>query len=200
VVAAALLQSQSVFAQVNQQVQQVSQGSKKVSFRQAEWKTLHLEDMTQVETAAATLKRIGCEVTQSQHEGHIDLRFRCVAWKTMSLETEQQVNQWSKWLIDNGLNTVVRNPPANTTMPTVSYHLPQPVSAHLHDPVEAQQVIEILKMLGCEVQSFDHDGHLDINVQCGEWLTLGVATEEVAHEWQAWLKSNGFETQHTHIK
>lgn len=200
VLTSAILQTQTSFAQVNTQAQQVSQGSKKISFRQAEWKTLHLEDMAQVESASATLKRIGCEVTQSQHDGHVDLRFRCATWKTMSLETEQQVNQWSKWLIDNGLNTVIRNPPANTTMPTVSYRLPQAVSAHLHDQVEAQQVIEILNMLGCEVQSFDHDGHLDINVQCNEWLTLGVATEDTAHEWQAWLKSNGFETQHTHVK
>ena len=48
-------------------------------------------------------------------------------------------------------------------------------------------------MLGCDVRSFNHEGHLDINVECPEWIVLGVATEDTAHEWQAWLDSNGFE-------
>lgn len=200
VAAAAILPTQTLSAQVNTPAQQVSQGTKKISFRQVEWKTLHFQDMAQVETASATLKQIGCEVMQSQHEDHIDVRFRCVSWKTMNLETNDQVNQWAKWLIENGLNTVIMNPPADTKMPTVAYHLPEPVSAHLHDPQEAQQVIEILTMLGCDVRSFNHEGHLDINVKCPEWITLGVATEDTAHEWQAWLNSNGFETRHTHIQ
>lgn len=198
--AALVLQAQTLTAQVNTPVQRVSQSTKKVSFRQVEWKTLHLKDMTEAETASATLKQIGCEVMHSQHEDHVDVRFRCVSWKTMNLETDQQVSQWSKWLIDNGLNTVIMNPPAGTTMPTVAYYLPETVSAHLHNPQEAQQVIEILNMLGCDVRSFNHEGHLDINVECPEWITLGVATEEVAHEWQAWLDSNGFETRHTHVQ
>lgn len=195
-----VLQTQTATAQIDTPARQVSQGIKKISFRQPEWKTLHLQTMEQVNSASATLEQIGCEVTQAQHEDHIDLQFRCVSWKTMTLETDQQVDQWSKWLIENGLNTVILNPPADTKMPTVDYFLPEPVSAHLHDPQEAQQVIEILKMLECDVQSFDHNGHLDINVQCPQWMTLAVATEEVAHEWQAWLKSNGFETRHTHVQ
>ena len=127
VMAAFVLQAQTLSAQVNTPVQRVSQSTKKISFRQAEWKTLHLKDMTEAETASATLKQIGCEVMQSQHEDHVDVRFRCGSWKTMNLETEQQVNQWAKWLIDNGLNTVIMNPPADTKMPTVAYYLPEPV-------------------------------------------------------------------------
>ncbi len=117
-----VLPTQTLIAQTNTPAQQVSQGTKKISFRQPEWKTLHLQDMTQVETASATLKQIGCEVMQSQHDDHVDLKFRCVAWKTMTLETDQQVGQWSKWLVDNGLNTVILNPPAGTQMPTVNVH------------------------------------------------------------------------------
>lgn len=195
-----LLQTQSVMGQVNTQAQTVSHGKKKISFRQAEWKTLHLEDATKAETATATLKRIGCEVMQSQHDDHVDLKFRCITWKTLSFDTDQQVNQWVTWLVGNGLDTVVRNPPADTKLPTVKYRLTEPVAAHLHDREEAARVIEILNMLGCEVKTSEHNGHLDVNVQCPEWITLGVTTEEVAHEWQAWLDSNGFETQHTHIQ
>lgn len=182
------------------QTQQVRQSSKQISFRLAEWKTMHVNGQAEATRTSDTLKQIGCEVVQSQHEEHFDVKFRCPTWKTMSLDTDQQVNQWLNWLVENGLDTLVRNPPANTKMPTVSYHLPEPVSAHMHDRAEIEQVTGILKMLGCKVNTSEHNGHIDVHVECSEWMTLGVTTEKTAHEWQAWLKSNGFETRHTHVQ
>ena len=187
--------------QANAQVaaQQAAQNSKQISFQQTAWQTKHLHDAGKAAEMVQQLEDLGCEVTQNQHDGHIDVRYRCVNWQTIDLPTNDQVTQWKTWMQQSGLQTVVRNPGENSGMPTVSYRLPENQHAHLHDAAEAAQIVSIFKMLGCNVETSDHNGHLDLSVACQEWITMGVESEDTAHQWQAWLDSNGFETKHTHL-
>ena len=197
----AILISGSLFSnQANAQVaaQQAAQSSKQISFQQTAWQTKHLHDADQAAAMVKQLEELGCEVTQGQHNGHIDVRYRCVNWQTLDLPTDDQINQWKTWMQQSGLQTIVRNPAADAGMPTVSYRLPQNQRAHLHDSAQAAQIVSIFKMLGCEVETSDHNGHLDLSVDCQQWIVMGVETEDAAHQWQDWLNSNGFETKHTH--
>lgn len=177
---------------------QVAQSTKQISFQQTAWQTKHLHNAEETEQMVRQLQELGCEVTQSQHNGHIDVRYRCLNWQTMDLQTDDQVTQWKTWLQQSGLQTIVRNPAADTEMPTVSYRLLQNKRAHLHDSEQVGQIVSIFKMLGCVVETSDHNGHLDLSVDCPDWVTMGVESEDAAHQWQAWLDSNGFETKHTH--
>ncbi len=171
---------------------------KSISYQLASWKTKHIHDAAKIAQSLKDLKRIGCEVVQNQHGNHVDIRYRCVAWKTMRLDNDQQVQEWNDWLTKNGMETVVLNPPSNTKLATVRYRLPAWGSAHLHDPKQADAIIGMFKLLGCEVTQHDHNGHVDARFRCEKWTTIGVATDQSAHVWQAWLKNNGFETQHSH--
>ena len=196
---AVLVGNENVQAQ-QVEAHQASQSTRQLSFFQSEWKTLHLHDAKQAETTVSTLKQLGCEVEQAQHEGHIDLKFRCTTWRSMSLESDDQVKQWLDWMTETGLDTVVRNPQEGLNLPTVSYRLNEVQRAHLADEATAENAKMIFKMLGCQVQTNSHDGHIDLAVDCPEWIVLGVTSEDLAHEWQAWLNSNGFETRHTHLR
>lgn len=178
---------------------QAAASQKIVGFRAPKWKTIHSSSEAEAQSTVATLKKIGCEVETANHGNHIDIKFRCPEWRSMILDTSTLVNQWSLWCETQGMETVVINPPANTRKPTVRYRIQRPKTVHLHDPVKAKQIINTLSLLGCDVKTADHNGHIDTTFHCPQWLTLEVATEDHAHSWQKWLRESGFETQHTHV-
>ncbi|MEM6362826.1 MAG: hypothetical protein AAF539_12275 [Planctomycetota bacterium] len=69
---------------------------------------------------------------------------------------------------------------------------------HIHDTKKADTIEETLKKLKCEVKRHAHNGHDDVKYRCKEWKTLELKTHDEAHQWEAWLKQYGFETQHKH--
>ena len=173
---------------------------KKIGFRATEWKTIHSNSEANAQTEIATLKKIGCEVISENHDNHIDVKYRCPEWKAIKVTTDQLVNQWSTWCVGKGMETVVLNPSANTKKPTVKFRLTEAKSAHLHDPVQAAQIVNTLKLIGCDVTTNQHGDHMDATFSCPQWLTVELQSEDSAHAWQKWLDDSGFETQHTHVK
>lgn len=174
-------------------------GAKKVGFRLASWKTIHTHDQESVKSNVATLKKLGCEVATNNHGDHVDVRYRCVNWKSMELPSEQLAVQWTDWLSDKGLETVVVDPPTDTKKPTVSYRLVKPRTVHLHESDQAEKIMAALKLIGAKVSQNEHGDHIDATFSCPQWKTIELPTEKKAHEWQAWLKKSGFETRHTHV-
>jgi hypothetical protein len=194
----------TVTAQVTEQPTQqpsatpVSTSVKKIGFRVTQWKTIHSHDATATESEMETLNRIGCEVVTANHGNHVDLRYRCVSWKTIELPTADLSAQWTQWLTEKGMETVIVNPPAETQLPTVKFRLPAEKTLHLHDQQAMQQIADTLKMVEVEVKLHSHGDHMDAKFQCPEWKSIGLVNEAQAIAWQKWLDEAGFETQHTH--
>jgi hypothetical protein len=178
----------------------VSAAPKIVGYRAPDWKSVHTQSEDEAKTMVAALKKIGCEVDTANHGNHIDVKFRCAEWRSMKVKTHGLQAQWATWCESQGLETVVVNPPANTRRPTVSFRLPTPRTVHLHDVLKAKQIMNTLSLVGCELQTKDHNGHIDATFSCPEWTTIELTSEDSAHGWQKWLNESGFETKHTHVK
>ncbi|MDG1874546.1 MAG: hypothetical protein P8J27_11590 [Mariniblastus sp.] len=179
---------------------QANASFKKLGFRVANWKTTHSHSETHAQEEIATLKKIGCEVETEAHGNHVDVRYRCPEWRSIKLSTDQLINQWSTWCAAKGMETVIMNPPANTKLPTVKFRLTASRTVHLHNPKEAAQIVNTLKLVGCQVATNSHGDHMDATYSCPEWVTIELVNEKTAHSWQKWLNDSGFETQHTHVK
>ncbi|MFH5805480.1 hypothetical protein [Alienimonas sp. DA493] len=80
----------------------------------------------------------------------------------------------------------------------VAYRAEKWQSAHFDDAEKAQKHAATLKKLGCEVKTGAHGGHTDVSHRCPEWREISLKTHEKAHQWEDWLKANGFETRHAH--
>mgnify|MGYP007059433200 CR=1 FL=1 len=73
-----------------------------VDYRLTQWKTRHFHDAKKAELHLTTLKRLGCEVKQDAHNGHIDVKYRCPNWRRMLLKTHSAAHRWEKWLTSAG--------------------------------------------------------------------------------------------------
>lgn len=80
----------------------------------------------------------------------------------------------------------------------VAYRLGRWKTVHFDDAQAAQRHLETLKRLGCEAETHDHAGHIDVRYRQPTWTPLALATDDVAHQWESWLKRSGFETLHGH--
>lgn len=80
----------------------------------------------------------------------------------------------------------------------LTYSLPEWKTTHSRDQKEADELVAILKGLGCEVRADQHDGHGDVVFRCARPMHLELASHKVAAGWEDWLKKTGFRTQHTH--
>lgn len=61
-------------------------------------------------------------------------------------------------------------------------------------PADAQQQLETLKQLGCEAMLEQQQGRIDVRFRAVRWTKVTVDNYELAHEWEKWLKTSGFET------
>lgn len=77
-----------------------------VEFRLPQWRTMHFPTTEKAEQHLRTVKKLGCEATKHDHNGHVDVRYRCVKWKQMKLATDQEAHQWVHWLQRIGFQTV----------------------------------------------------------------------------------------------
>ena len=80
----------------------------------------------------------------------------------------------------------------------IAYRLPKWNTMHFNDASKAKQHLEAVKKLGCEAKEDSHSGHIDVAYRTSQWRSLEVASDKLAHQWDAWLKGAGFETLHGH--
>ena len=81
---------------------------------------------------------------------------------------------------------------------TVQYRCVNWKKRHEHNQKQADQIVDTLKKLKCEVKVNPHNGHVDIAYRCPEWLEHTTDSHDNAHKLQNWLKALGFETKHEH--
>lgn len=198
-----------------------------IAYRLTAGKTMHFDDSKKAGEHLATVKKLGCEVSQEDHEGHGDVVYRCPKWKALTLADDKLAHQWGEWLKGAGFETLHGHAAddhdhhageahehaedhAHEDVEShahehghkagkheeVSYRLPSWVVLHPQKEDEAQELIAIVKGLGCEVREDRHEGHGDVSIRCAEWKHIELASLEAAESWQKWMTTTGFETRH----
>jgi len=81
---------------------------------------------------------------------------------------------------------------------SIAYRLSETKEIHFDDPRKAEQHLAAVKKLGCEARLDSHNGHTDVAYRSMRWQSMEVANDELAHQWEDWLKKAGFETVHGH--
>lgn len=82
---------------------------------------------------------------------------------------------------------------------TLAFVLPEWKTIHFEDAAKAQQHLEMVKQLGCEVKQGKHAGHIDLSYRCPNWKSMEVKTHALAEQWSGWLKGSGFDVSHGHV-
>lgn len=81
---------------------------------------------------------------------------------------------------------------------SVDYRTTSWKTLHFGDAKIADQCQADMVSLGCEIRKELHGDHHDVSYQCAQWRRKVVTTHAEAHQWENWLKTNGFETRHSH--
>jgi len=81
---------------------------------------------------------------------------------------------------------------------SVAFRLADWKASHFTNATEAQRHAEQLRQLGCEVAMDQHAGHVDVRTRTGGWKSVTLSSHALCDQWEAWLKSAGFETLHSH--
>ena len=184
-------------------------GEHTIAFRLAQWKSMHFDDAKLAKQHLATVQQLGCEARQESHNGHLDVAYRCAAWRPLTVGSEELAHQWQAWLGKAGFETLhghnaAGGPPhshaSHQQVPreVVAYRLSRSTTKHFGNPDEADQIAAILKAFGCDVAKGKHGDHVDVSIQCADWMQAEFASHAAAHGWQKWLEEIGFETRHSH--
>jgi len=153
-------------------------GSETLAFCLTDWKTLHFDDANKAQQHLDMVKKLGCEVKQGKHSGHIDVSYRCPNWKSMQVETHKLAEQWLGWLKGSLVNWK---------------------SIHGNGSAQEKQLVDALTALGVEVVKENHGNHSDIRYRSPVWRDVHVADHAAADKLMAWLKQSGFEVaEHKH--
>ena len=76
-----------------------------VRYQLKDWKAKHIHDAKKTVTIVNTLKKLGCEVKQHQHNGHTDVSYRCPKWRQLELASHEDAHKWEKWLKEFNFKT-----------------------------------------------------------------------------------------------
>lgn len=81
---------------------------------------------------------------------------------------------------------------ASKTLQRISFRTQKPTVAHLTSEKEIKETTDLLKQIGCDVKSEQHDGHIDIKYECRYWKSITLKTPAEVKQWDEWLTSKGF--------
>lgn len=80
----------------------------------------------------------------------------------------------------------------------VHFRLVRARTIELSDQATANSYSRTLTQLGCEQRLDGHEGHFHLTMRCPTWRQTEFADHDMAHKWEAWLQSLGFEVRHDH--
>ena len=195
-----------------------------VAYRLLETKTIHFEDAQKAQLHLDSVKKLGCEAKMDDHGDHQDVMYRLKSWKALTLADEKTAHQWEDWMKKSGFETLHAHGEDHDHADhdhaghdhgplekghshddghdhgeeVLSYSLPEWKTTHAKDQQGADELVAILKGLGCEVRADQHDGHGDVVFRCPRPMHLELASHKAASGWEEWLKKTGFRTQHAH--
>jgi len=170
-----------------------------LAFFLPEWKSMHFDDPNVAAQHAETVQKLGCEVKQDNHAGHIDVSYRCAAWRSLDIASHELADQWGQWLASSGFDVShSHTDPVFAEGPeAVGFRMLEWKNLHGNGSPEETQFIEQLKRVGCEVRIDQHKDHSGFYFRAPTWRDIHLADHATAEQWVAWLKQNGFETKHS---
>ena len=80
----------------------VASAAEIVHYELKEWKSKHLHDVEKAKVIIKTLKDLGCEVEEADHDGHKDVKYRCPKRRKMPVKSHEEALKWEKWLKEYG--------------------------------------------------------------------------------------------------
>ncbi|MGV3484850.1 MAG: hypothetical protein ACO1RT_10575 [Planctomycetaceae bacterium] len=171
-----------------------------LAFQLPQWKVMHFDDAAKATQHLATVKKLGCEVKQGNHAGHIDVSYRCPEWKSLTVKDHAVADQWADWLKASGFDVShSHTDPAFAAGPeTVEFRMLKWKQIHGNGSPQEAQMLDQLKKVGAEVAVESHGNHSDIKFRAPTWRDVHFADHKSADQWMSWLKQNGFETRHEH--
>ena len=166
-----------------------------LAFFLSKWHTLHFEDAGKAMQHAEMVQKLGCEVRQEGHSGHIDVTYRCTEWKSIKVASHDLAEQWLGWLKGSGFDVSHGHidPAYASGNESVEFRLVSWRSFHGNGSEQEKQFVQSLQRLGCEVVAEDHGGHRDIRFRSPVWRDVHVADHAGAEQLSAWLTQSGFE-------
>ncbi len=169
-----------------------------LAFTLPEWKSMHFDDAAKATQHLETVKKLGCEVKQDNHAGHIDVSYRCAKWKTLAVKDHAMADQWAGWLKASGFDVShSHTDPAFAEGPeAIEFRMVKWKQLHGNGSQQEAQMLDQLKKIGAEVVVENHGNHSDIRFRAPTWRDIHVADHAAAEQWTAWLKKTGFEARH----
>ncbi|MCA9136325.1 MAG: hypothetical protein KDB00_06195 [Planctomycetales bacterium] len=73
-----------------------------VHYQCKEWKAKHIHDAKKATAITETLKKLGCEIKEAQHDGHIDVQYRCEKQRDLPVKSHEEAVKWEKWFKEYG--------------------------------------------------------------------------------------------------
>ena len=166
-----------------------------LEFQLSQWQSMHFNDSAKAGQHAATLRKLGCEVSQGNHAGHIDVTYRCEQWTRMQVKNHTLAEQWSKWLTSSGFDVSHGHtaPQYQGGDEVVEFRRVEWKQIHGDGSPKEAAFVDQLQRLGCEVRVDQHGGHVDIRFRAPTWRDVHVANSEESGQLVTWLQQNGFE-------
>lgn len=83
---------------------------------------------------------------------------------------------------------------ATAPIKKLGFRLTEWKTIHTNTEEQAQKELEILQRVGCEVDSQNHDNHIDVRYRCPEWKSIKLASDQLVSQWAVWCQAKGMET------
>ncbi len=90
--------------------------------------------------------------------------------------------------------SLAQGPAAKAEQRLVAFRIGDWHVSHFEQASAAAQHAGVLKQLGCEVKTAEHNGHTDVQCRTVYWKSLALDTDEQVQQWQSWLRAAGFDT------
>jgi hypothetical protein len=196
-----------------------------IAYRLSNWHEMHFEDPVKAQQHLAAVEKLGCEVRQNAHDGHIDVGYRAARWQALEVASDELAHQWEDWLKGSGFETLhghaadhaghdhpvgehaghdhvghshAGHDHAAGVVEEVTYRMPDWQTSQAASAQQMPQLVALLKGLGCEVRNGDQTGAEAIQFRCLQWKHIELPSHQIASGWEDWLRRSGFEVHHTH--
>jgi len=202
-----------------------AEAGESIAYRLADWKEMHFDDPGKADQHLAAVRKLGCEARLDSHGGHTDVIYRSAKWQSVEVATDELAHQWEAWLKGSGFETVHGHAEDHSghdhggagheghdhadhdhaghdhgpgEAEEVAYRLTEWRTEHFEDKNQLPEFVALMKGLGCEVRTDEHDGHADISIRCRQWKHVEFSSHKKATGWEGWLSKTGFEVRHEH--